>query len=299
MVFLQKKENTMKRKVQMLKKGILIGCLLTVAISNAQITKASLSPRIKIEQQIGLATLNLDYGRPSKNDRPIFGDLIPYGKVWRTGANSSTKISFDKEISLAGNKIAAGNYALYTIPGKKKWTIIIHKNTKLWGAGSYDAKDDLMRFEVEATTQKESKESFEIYADNFHANGGDLIISWDKTKIVLPIFVDSDALTFQEIEDKLITNPSADTKAATYFDAAQFYYHKGKDFEKAKKWFDKAIELRPKAFWYVYYRAELAYTQKDIKTAKKLAEQSLKMAKESPSGDYGYIAKNELLLKKL
>ncbi len=290
------------KKIRVYKRIALRGMILLFFMSlttvQAQIAKASLSPRIKVEQQIGLAKLTLDYGRPSKKDRPIFGGLIPYGKVWRTGANASTKLSFDKDVTIAGNKLPAGLYALYTIPGQKEWTIIIHKNAKLWGAGGYDSKDDFIRFKSPVHSLNDRQETLSISTENFHANGGDLIIKWEKTKIVLPVFVDSDALTFKEIEDKII-NAEGEIKAATYFDAAQFYYHKNKNLNLAKEWFDKAIALRPNAFWYVYYRAELAYTQKDYKTAKKFVEQSLAMAKKSSSGDYGYIAKCELLIDKI
>ncbi len=266
--------------------------------TEAQITKANLSPQLKIEQQVGLANFTVEYGRPGMKGRTIFGSLIPYGKVWRTGANSSTKFSIDKQVTIAKQTIPAGSYALYSIPGRDEWTIIIHKNTKLWGAGGYNDKDDLLRFKIPVTKLKDTQETLNIIFENFHANGGDLVISWENTKIILPVFVDTDALTFKEIEEKIIkvTKP---IKAGTYFDAAQFYYHKKKDLKLAQKWFDKAIELRPNAFWYVYYRAELAYTLNDFKTAKTYVTKSLAMAKESASGDYGYIAKCTLLLDKL
>ena len=264
----------------------------------AQINKPGLSPRVEVTQKIGLATVKLDYGRPSMKGREIFGSLIPYGKVWRTGANSSTKISFDRDVVIKNKTIPKGEYALYSIPDEKEWTIIIHGNNKLWGAGNYKEENDFARFQFPIQKLTESQKTLSIDFENLNANGGDLTIAWENTKVVVPIFIDTDELIFKEIEEKLI-NATGEISAATYFDAAQFYYEKEKELNKAVEWFDKAINLRPNAFWYVYYRAEIAYKLNDKKTAKTMAEKSLQMAKASPAGDFGYIAKNELLLKSI
>ena len=267
-------------------------------VLQAQITKPSLSPRTVVEQQIGLASVKLDYGRPNKQGRKIFGTLIPYGKVWRTGANASTKITFDREVRLADNAVPAGTYGLYSIPTATEWTIILHKNSELWGAGGYQEENDFLRFTVPTITLTDTLETLAIQMENFHANGGDLVIAWENTKVTIPVFVDSDAAIFAEIEDKIL-KADGDIKAPTYFDAAQFYYFKEKDLALAQEWFDKAIALRPNAFWYVYYRAELAYHLKEYGVAKKYATQSLEMARKSTSSDFGYIAKNELLLQQI
>jgi len=262
---------------------------------NAQITKPSLSPRIKSEQRVGLVNIKLDYGQPNKQGRVIFGALIPFNKIWRTGANSSTKISFDGEVKLANNTIPAGTYGLYTIPDENEWTIIIHKNSKLWGAGGYDSENDLVRFTVPVIELKDPLETLTIRFENFHANGGDLVIAWENSKVIIPLFVDSDEIIFQEIATK--TNDAVESiSAQTYFDAAQFYYLKNKDLDTAMVWFDKAIELKPNAFWFVYYKAELAYHMKNYKLAKENTEKCLAAAKLSPSTDYGYISKCNLLL---
>ncbi|MDY8136948.1 DUF2911 domain-containing protein [Aquimarina sp. 2201CG5-10] len=281
----------------LIKKSLLL-CLLIPFFTIAQINKPSLSPKITKELKVGLASVKIEYGQPSMAGRQIFGKLIPYGKLWRTGANSSTKISIDKDVLLAKQSIPAGSYGLYSIPGEKDWTIVIHKNTKLWGAGNYNKNDDLVRFKVPVTNLKDKIETLSIHFENFHANGGDLVITWEQTKIIIPLFVDSDPIIFKEIEDKII-NSTEDVSAQTYFDAAQFYYHKNKNLNKAVLWFDKAIKMRPNAFWYKYYRAELAYHLKDYKSAKDIVSQSLSQAESSKSGDYGYIAKCGLLLEKI
>lgn len=272
--------------------------LATASIGNAQITKPSLSPKIITQQQVGLANFTLEYGQPNKQGRTIFGGLIPYNKLWRTGANSSTKITIDTDVTFARSPIPAGTYGLYSIPSEKEWTIILSKNSKRWGAGGYDQSEDLVRFKVPSIQLEDTLETFSIHFENFNTNGGDLIIAWENTKVKIPVFVDSDKAIFEEIEAK-ITNASGEITAATYFDAAQFYYLKNVQLDKAVTWFDKAIELRPGAFWYVYYRGELALQLNDTKTAKAYAARCLEAAKKSTSSDYGYIAKATLLLEKI
>ena len=226
------------------------------------------------------------------------GGLVPYGKVWRTGANSSPKISFDADVDLSGNNIPAGDYALYTIPGEKEWTIIIHKNIELWGSGNYNEAEDLVRFTVPVVELNDIVETFTIHFESFHTNGADMVIAWAKTKVAIPVVVDSDSRIFEEIEQKVV-KAEGDITAQTYFGAAQFYHSKGKELKQAATWFDKAIELRPEAFWYVYSRAELAYEMKDYDVARKNIEKCLAGAKASESGDYGYIGKCQLMLEKL
>jgi tetratricopeptide (TPR) repeat protein len=269
-----------------------------VMSANAQITKPSLSPKISKSTQIGLANVALEYGQPSANDRTVFGALIPYGKLWRTGANGSTKFSTDRDIIINNQHVPVGAYALYTIPNMDSWTIVIHKNTKLWGAGNYDAKDDLVRFDVPVINTKDYQETLDIHFEGFHADGGHMVIAWERTKVSIPIHVDSNALIMAEIKEKLI-NAKGEIKAQTYFDAAQYYYYKNVDLEQAALWFDKAVEMRPSAFWFIYYRAELAHTMQQNTLALKLVNQALDMAKKSPSGDYGYIAKSQLLKAKI
>mgnify|MGYP000430454426 CR=1 FL=1 len=266
--------------------------------STAQITKPSLSPKIIPQQQVGLANFTVEYGQPNTQGRVIFGGLIPYNKLWRTGANASTKITIDTDVTFAGTPIPAGTYGLYSIPTEKEWTIILSKNSKRWGAGGYNEAEDLVRFKVPSIPLEDTLETFTIHFENFNTNGGDLIIAWENTKIKISVFVDSDKAIFEEIEAK-ITHATGEIKAATYFDAAQFYYLKNVQLDKAITWFDKAIKLRPDAFWYVYYRGELALQLNDTKTAKEYATRCLEAAKKSTSSDYGYIAKATLLLEKI
>lgn len=265
---------------------------------NSQINKPSLSPKKITKQQVGLATITLEYGQPNKQGRKIFGSLIPFNRVWRTGANSSTKITTDKKITLANHTIPAGTYGVYTIPNKKKWTIIIHKKSNLWGDAGYQKENDLVRFTVPVKKTKDTNETLNINFENFTIDGADLILTWEKTKIIIPTFVNSDAIIQEQINTKII-NSKTSAKAQTYFDAAQFYYLKNKELNTAFEWFKKAEELRPSAFWYTYYKAELALKLNKKNIARLGAEKCLKAAKSSKSSDYGYISKCSLLLKSI
>lgn len=271
--------------------------LMASLFVNAQINKPDKSPRVKIEQQVGLVNVSLDYSQPSKRNRSIFGSLIPFGEVWRTGANMSTKLTFDTDVKLASQSIPKGTYALYTIPSAEEWTIIIHKNSEHWGKNDYNAEEDLIRFKVPVIDLKDTVESLRINFENFTTSGGDLFIAWANTKIKIPLFVDSDELIFKEILEKTSDDNDSIT-AQTYYDAAKFYQSKEKDLDLALTWYSKAIELRPEAFWMVYAKAKLAFDMKDYKLAKKTAKSCNELAKESKS-DYGYIAKSEALLKQI
>lgn len=266
--------------------------------SQAQINKPAPSPRAQAEHQVSMITVNLDYGQPGVKGRDIYGSMIPYGKVWRTGANSSTKIKFSGDVELGGNKLPAGEYALYSIPGEKEWTIIIHDNTKLWGAGNYDPANDIFRFKAPVTTLKDFHETFSIGFEDYKSDGANMVIHWENTKVTIPVFVDADELIFADINEKLV-NSTGEISAATYFDSALFYFEKNKDLKQALAWVDKAVEMRSSAFWYIHLQAEISFALKQYDKAKTSAETSLKIAKENAAGDFGYIAKNEILLEKI
>lgn len=285
----------------MKKIAITIGLLLLLIHSStqAQINKPSLSPTVTSVQKVGLSEITLTYGQPNMQGRTIFGELIPYGKLWRTGANASTKFTTDKDIVIAGLSLPAGTYGLYSIPGQKEWTVIFHKKSKLWGSAGYNAAEEFGRVTIPTHNLKDTRETLNISFENFTADGASLSISWENTQVLLPVIVNSDAIILAEITQK-ITNATGEIKAQTYFDAAQFYQFKNIDINQAAIWYDKAIEINPNAFWFSYYRAEVALLQGNKKLAEEIATLSLAQAKaQLPSTDYGYISKNELLLKKI
>jgi len=265
---------------------------------DAQLSIAPASPHAQLTQQVGLANVTLDYSRPSVNEREIFGGLIAFGKIWRTGANASTKLTFDRDVRFGGEDVPAGTYALYTIPGAERWTIVLHTNTELWGAGNYDASQDLLRVDVPVVKLADHVESLTLDFQNFHFEGADLVIRWDDTQVAVPVEVPNDEAVMAEIRAKVIeaTEP---VSAQDYFSAAVYYHKTGRDLQLAAGWMDNALAMQPQAFWMVLARAELAYDMGDMDRARQGAELARKLAGQSPAGDFGYVAKSELLLAKL
>ena len=144
------------------------------------------SPFCKVEQRVGLTDITIEYCRPSARGRVVFGDLVPYGEIWRTGANASTKIEFSTDVVFGGRKVPAGRYALYTIPGKTEWTIILHRNLSHWGVGAYDESEDLLRLEVKRKTVPMT-ETFSMNFGNFRDEMADLTLQWEKAAVTVTI----------------------------------------------------------------------------------------------------------------
>jgi len=263
----------------------------------AQITMAPASPHAQIEQQVGLATVTLDYSRPGVKGREVFGKLEPYGRVWRTGANASTKLGFDRDVQFGGEDVPAGTYALYTIPGEREWTLILSTNIELWGAGGYDAAQDLLRLTVPVTPLESLQETLTLDFTGFHDNGADFVLRWEHVELSVPVFVDSDAEVFRQI-DEHVRNAEGEVSAQAYFAAGAFYFEKNRDLPQAAAWMEQAVEGAPHAFWMVYARAEVARAMGDDALALEWAERAHGMVADAPN-DYGYLAKSQMLIDEL
>lgn len=280
-------------------KKLLAFIALTACFSaTAQIQSPKPSPTAILTQKVGLVDITVNYSRPGTKGRTIFGELVPYDAVWRTGANHCTTLEFAEEVTFAGNKVSAGKYGLFSIPGKEEWTIIISKQNDLWGIAGYDEAQDVVRFKVEPITIDESIESMTIEFEDFKDDGATFYLMWDKTVIMIPVKVDTDAMMKAQIEKYLI-NGTEEVDAASYHSAAVFYHKNKIDDKKALEWMNKSIEMRPDAFYYLYRKAEMLADMGEKKEAIKTAEKSLEMAKANPDGDFGYAAKNEALIAKL
>ncbi|MEO0661802.1 MAG: DUF2911 domain-containing protein, partial [Planctomycetota bacterium] len=214
---------------------------ILAADATAQIQKPPLSPRTVVEQEVGLGKVELEYSRPGVKGRKIFGELEPYGVVWRTGANSSTKITFSDPVNFGGQDVPAGRYALYSIPGEKTWTVILSKNADLWGAGGYDPKEDQVRIEVEPQALPALHETLTIDFEGFHSAGANLFVAWENTKIVVPIGVDTDSKVMAQIEER-VRKATGEVAPRTYFDAAIYLFEQKRDLEDAAAWIKKAVD---------------------------------------------------------
>ena len=198
------------------------------------------SQHATITQRVGLTDVSIDYSRPNVRGREIFGGLVPYGKVWRTGANASTKIKFSDAVKIGGKDVPAGEYAFFTIPNENEWTIILSKNTKRWGAYDYKADTDALRVTVKPMTIANPVESFTIAFDDLKDDGATIVLKWDKTRVPVELTTNTMEKVNQEIRAALKNPKSLDP--LFYYQAASFYYDHDKDLEQAAKWIDQAIE---------------------------------------------------------
>ncbi|MBP9548566.1 MAG: DUF2911 domain-containing protein, partial [Chitinophagales bacterium] len=234
------------------------------------------SPWAETEQMVGLAKVKVVYSRPSMKGRKIFGDIVPLDEVWRTGANASTKISFDDAIAINGKNVEAGEYSLYTIPGKTTWTVIINKNTGLWGSGGYDIKDDVARMEITPTTIP-TTQTFTIDFSDLGDGTANLNLYWENTKVSIPLKNDYKEKALANINSAIA---EAEGSYRTYEGAAEYYMDNNMDLDQALTWAKKSVDMSPK-FWNVYTLSRVYAAKGMYKEAIEKAEYSLKLAQEA------------------
>lgn len=262
--------------------------------SQAQIKMPQASPSSRVSQQVGLTNVVLEYSRPSKKNRKIFGELVPYGAIWRTGANNATTLTFDTEVMIAGKKLPEGKYALYTIPNKDKWDIILSTNTELWGSIGYTGEDDAIRVSVPAKKLKNTVETMEINFSNITDTGTTIGIQWDKTRAEFRVETEVDPIVMKQIQEMLIDKDS--DNPGLYFQAANYYYNNNKDLRRALEWIEKSVEADPK-YWTVHLKAKIEQSLGMKEEAKSSAMRSMSMAKEANNPDY--VGLNERLIKSI
>ena len=264
----------------------------TLFIADAQtLTTPQPSPTQTIKQNFGLSSIELSYSRPGIKGRKIFGDLVPFGKIWRTGANNATLLTFADDVTIGGKKIPAGKYGLLSIPEKKNWTLIITKQTDVTSPAAYKQDQDMVRIEVKTMDMDESMETFTMQFANVKPASCELHIMWDKTEIALPITTDVETKVIAQI-DQLMNKDNR-----PYFNAAMYYMDNGKDLNQALAWFDKAVELQPNAFFIHHQRANCLAKLGRKEEAKAAAEKSKAQAIEQKNDDY--VRLNDKLLAEL
>jgi hypothetical protein len=239
-------------------------------------------------QDFGLGKITVKYSRPNTKGRKIFGELEPYGSVWRTGANSATVITFTEDVTFEGQPVPAGQYALFTIPGKGDWTVILNKSTQQWGAYDYKESDDFLRVHVKPQVAKEKVETFKIDFADVYPTKAVLTIAWDHTLIPVQLTTDIDTKVMANIEEAM----KGDKKP--YFQAAQYYFENGKDLNKAMEWMNAAEAADPKGPWIRLWKGRVQLKMGDKKGAAASAEAGIKLATEAKNPEY--IRLNTLLL---
>lgn len=275
--------------------SLLTGGLMLVTTVLAQTPKVEFpaaSPACTLKQRVGLTDIEIDYSRPGVKDRTIFGSLIPYGQVWRTGANGATKIIFSTDVKLNGAIVPAGTYALFTIPGETEWTIIINKGAAQWGAYQYDEKADVVRFKAAPITLPRPLETFTIEFNSIRDESAMLNLVWDQTVVPIKLEVELTSKLMPQIEAVM----ASDESKKPYYQAAMFYYEHGQDLTKASKWVDAAIAER-EAHYIVYLKAKILAKLGDKAGAIAAAKRSTELAIKAK--DTGYVKMNEDLISSL
>jgi hypothetical protein len=260
--------------------------------AGAQLKTPAPSPTQTIKQDFALSSVEISYSRPGIKGRKIFGDLVPFGKVWRTGANNATTINFGEDVTIGGKKVAAGKYGLLTIPDKNSWMIIITKQLDVTSPAAYKQDQDVVRVMAEPMKiTGDPLENFTIQFANIKPSTCDIQLMWDKTYVSLPVAVDVETNVMAQIDQQM----NKDNRP--YFNAAMYYMDNGKDLNQALAWFDKAAELQPDAYWIHHQRANCLARLGKKEEAKTAAERSKALAVTAKNDDY--VKLNEKLLVEL
>ena len=256
--------------------------LLTFSV-NAQIKTPQPSPLAKISQEVGLSKVDVEYSRPSAKGRKIFGELVPFGEMWRTGANASTKVTFGDDVKIGGTTVPKGTYALYVTPNMKDWSVIFYKNTSFWGVPGKDFNeaDVAAKVTVPVVNLAENVESFTINVDNLRNSSFDLVIEWEKSRVSVPVMMDTDTKVMADIKAQM-EGPSA----STYYQSARYYYEEKKDMNMALAWVQMALDKGGEKFWIVRQKALILAELGRYKDAIATAERSTELAKAEGNGDY-------------
>ncbi|MBA3663210.1 MAG: DUF2911 domain-containing protein [Bacteroidetes bacterium] len=255
--------------------------LVTGTLDAQQLKVPAPSPLQTVKQAFALSDISLEYSRPGAKGRTIYGDLVPFGKTWRTGANAATKITFGEDVKIEGSDLKAGSYAMYTVPNKDSWEIMFYKDLTLGGdVSNYKAENEVLRVKVKPSSLSQNVESFTINFADLKPNSLVVELLWEKTRVAFNVTSDIDSKIMKNIE----TSINADNRP--YFQAASYYYENDKDLKQAMTWVDKAMEANPKAYWIATLKAKIQLKMKDNKGAAETATKAMALAKEGENDDY-------------
>jgi hypothetical protein len=256
------------------------------------------SPGCTLKQRVGLTDIEVVYSRPGVKGRAIFGGIVPYGEVWRTGANASTKVSFSTPVKLDGHAVPAGTYALFTIPGAEEWTIILSKDTKIFGAFGYSEANDLLRFKTKPIAFAQKVESFTIDINDIRDESAVMVLLWDQTLVPVRIEVDVNSTVLPAIEAAMA---SPEKKSAQfYFQAASYYFDHDQDLKKALGWLDSGLQGKPQiAFELLFLKAKILAKQGDKDGAIAAAKESNELAIKAEGPNNSIVKMNNDLISSL
>ena len=277
-----------------MKKATLIFLIMLSAFSNStysQVKFPAPSPTQTIRQDFGLGSIELTYSRPGAKGRKVFGDLVPFGKLWRTGANAATKIVFSTPVELEGLKLDTGTYVLYTIPGEEIWEIILNKGVKNWGIEGYKESEDVIRFKVEPMNMKTTLETFTMQFADVKPESCTLQLMWEKKAVAIHITTEIKNRLRVQIDSAMLTSKKP------FWQAAQYYFEYDKNLTKALENISRATDENPKAYYMFLYKAKIQKEMGNNEGAMASSKTSLALAKEAKNDDY--VRMNEKLQKEL
>jgi tetratricopeptide (TPR) repeat protein len=276
-------------------KRISFSILFTVSLllGFAQVKMPAPSPTQFIKQDFGLSSIELTYSRPALKGRTVFGTVVLFDSLWRTGANAATKIKFNDPVEILGHKVDSGSYAIYTIPHKNgEWTFVLNKGYNNSGVSGYNESEDVLRETIKSNKTVSKIESFTMQFSNVKPESCDLTLMWDNLALNVPIKVNIKDKIRAQLEAAL----ASDKKP--YWQASQFYNEYDNNKTKALEMIDAAIKQTPKPqFYMVYYKAKIQSEMGNKKGAMATAKESLELSKEAKSSDY--VLLNEKLMKTL
>ena len=280
----------------LLKRIFLLVALVGFSPLHAQVIFPDPSPSQTIRQNLGLSSVEISYSRPGVKGRTMIGNVEPYDSVWRTGANAPSKITFRSPVELKGNKVDSGTYVLYTIPRRGDWVVILNRGVKNWGSDNYRPSDDVCRFTVKPEKTGHFTETMAFQFENVKPETCDLVLSWEKWQIRLPIVVRVKEELRKQIESNLASaNP-------IYWFAAQFYYEYDNNPQQALTMIDQAIQAGEKKgmkpYWYYHYKARILKELGQKEAAIQAALVSKQMAKEHGNRN-NYLKLNDELIRSL
>jgi hypothetical protein len=279
------KNSTLKSAV------VALAVAATMTVNAQSINFPQASPTASFTQGFATSKIEVSYSRPSAKGRKIFGDLVPFGKVWRTGANGATTISFGEDVKLNGTDVKAGKYGLLSIPGESEWTVILTKDLNVTSPGAYKQENDVARIAVKTTKLPYTAETFTIEVDNIKTTEADLEIKWENTAVVMKVVANIDEKLNKQIDEVMAKD------SRPYFQSAAYYLESGKDLNKALVWVNKALESNPNAFWVLHVKAKIQKGLKDYNGALATAQLSLDKAKADGNADY--VKNNENLMAEI
>lgn len=277
----------------------LITLIFAATLSRAQIIHPKSSPFSTVIQEVGLTKITIAYSRPAARGRVLFGNqlngepgLVPYNRIWRVGANESTKITFDADVHIAGKKLKKGTYAMYAFPQETEWQIVFHKNLTHWGDGrdNYDSQEDALRVKIRPAESLDFQENFLISFDAIDHTKVNMLWNWGYKKIEIPILVNTAMLMREQIQEKLLGSPTAQT----YYEIARYYQEENIHTEEALKFVNKAIELKGDTYYFYRVKSLILASLTNFGKAIEAAKVSMLLAEQEGKDEFVRLNKNNI-----